>query len=122
MGVVSDEDGGAALAGHGLQLLVHRGPVIAGTHQSLAAKTMCSSSPFSSISFSTSLFDGGPQAIPLTATLEGGDLVVHYPTDARWPWRHVTDRLRPLNETTLIGLTYGLPLTAALPFLLHRDD
>lgn len=61
-------------------------------------------------------------SIPLTATLEGGDLVVHYPADARWPWRHVTDRLRPLNETTLIGLTYGLPLTAALPFLLHRDD
>lgn len=61
-------------------------------------------------------------SIPLTATLEGGELVVHYPADARWPWRNVTDRLRPLGAATLIGLTYGLPLTPALPFLLHRDD
>lgn len=49
-------------------------------------------------------------------------LIVDYPHTAPWPWRHVTDELRPIDEHTLLGLTYGIPATppAGVPFLLHR--
>lgn len=61
-------------------------------------------------------------SIPITARLEDGDLVVRYPADSQWPWPNVVDRLRPLDGSTLVGLTFGLPLMPpeGLPFLLHR--
>lgn len=49
-------------------------------------------------------------------------LVVSYPPPAPWQWRQVTDELRPLDEHTLVGLTFTtLPtFPAGLPFVLHR--
>jgi hypothetical protein len=51
-------------------------------------------------------------------------LVIRYPPDARWPHRRVTDELRPLDEDTLLGLSFGLPLApmGGAPFLLHRRE
>lgn len=61
-------------------------------------------------------------SIPITATLEGRDVVVRYPQDAAWPWPGVVDRLRVRDDVTLLGMTYGFPLMPpqGLPFLLHR--
>lgn len=61
-------------------------------------------------------------SLPVTATLEGRDLVVRYPRTAPWPWPGVVDRLRPRDERTLLGMTFGLPLmpSRGAPFLLHR--
>lgn len=65
-------------------------------------------------------------SIPVTAQLEpsldGVDIVVRYPRTAPWPWPNVVDRLRPLDDRTLIGLTFGLPMMPAdgAPFLLHK--
>ena len=49
-------------------------------------------------------------------------LVVKYPADARWPHNRVTDELRPLDDDTLLGLSFGLPLAprGGAPFILHR--
>ena len=49
-------------------------------------------------------------------------LVVKYPSDARWPLNRVTDELRPLDDRTLVGLSFGLPLAprAGVPFVLSR--
>jgi hypothetical protein len=49
-------------------------------------------------------------------------LVISYPPDARWPHRRVKDELRPLDESTLLGLSFGLPLAprGGAPFILHR--
>jgi uncharacterized protein len=49
-------------------------------------------------------------------------LVVSYPPDAPRPWRGVNDELRPLDERTLLGLTFGIPGApkGGSPFLLHR--
>jgi hypothetical protein len=49
-------------------------------------------------------------------------LVVKYPADARWPHNRVTDELRPLDDDTLLGLSFGLPLAprAGAPFLLRQ--
>jgi hypothetical protein len=49
-------------------------------------------------------------------------LVVKYPADARWPHNRVTDELRPLDDETLLGLSFGLPLAPrdGAPFLLRR--
>jgi len=51
-------------------------------------------------------------------------LVITYPSDARWPHRLVNDELRPLDELTLLGLSFGLPLAprGGAPFILHRRD
>jgi hypothetical protein len=51
-------------------------------------------------------------------------LVVSYPPDARRPWRDVNDELRPLDERTLLGLTFGIPGAprGGSPFLLHRME
>jgi hypothetical protein len=51
-------------------------------------------------------------------------IIVDYPPTAPWPWCQVTDELRPLDQTTLLGLTYGIPATppAGAPFLLHRNS
>jgi hypothetical protein len=67
-------------------------------------------------------------SIPVSAHLglarldHGPAIIVDYPPTAPWPWRHVTDELRPLDNTTLLGLTYGIPATppTGAPFLLHR--
>lgn len=68
-------------------------------------------------------------SIPITARLGVARLdrrpaiIVSYPRNAPWPWHHVTDELRPLDEHTLLGLTYGIPATprAGAPFLLYRQ-
>ncbi|WP_067897516.1 hypothetical protein [Nocardia vaccinii] len=68
------------------------------------------------------------ESIPITAQIararsdNGPALIVSYPPDAAWPWRHVTDELRPVDDHTLLGLTYGIPATppAGAPFLLRR--
>jgi hypothetical protein len=70
------------------------------------------------------------ESIPMTAQLgpsrvDGRPaLVINYPPDARWPHRHVTDELRPLDQRTLLGLSFGLPLAprGGAPFILHRRD
>jgi hypothetical protein len=51
-------------------------------------------------------------------------LVISYPPDAHWPHCRVKDELRPLNEDTLLGLSFGLPLAprAGAPFLLQRRE
>lgn len=65
-------------------------------------------------------------SLPVTAQIEDvegrSDLVIRYPQDAQWPWPHVVDRLRPLDSSTLIGLTFGMPAMPdeGTPFLLHR--
>ena len=49
-------------------------------------------------------------------------LVLTYEHDAPWPWRGVTDELRPLEDGVLLGLSFdiitGVPI--AVPFLLER--
>jgi hypothetical protein len=51
-------------------------------------------------------------------------LVISYPSDARWPHRRVQDELRPLDQRTLLGLSFGLPLAprGGAPFILHRTE
>jgi hypothetical protein len=51
-------------------------------------------------------------------------LVVSYPPPAPWQWRQVTDELKPLDEGTLVGLTFtSVPaFPAGLPFVLHRTS
>lgn len=73
--------------------------------------------------------DGRVSSIPLTVEVGPSRvdglpaLVVSYPTDARWPWRGVTDELRSLGDGTLLGLTFGLmpAFFGGVPFLLHRQ-
>jgi hypothetical protein len=50
-------------------------------------------------------------------------VIVSYPADAPWPWRRVADELRILPDGTVLGLTFGLPLTSpeGAPFLLRRE-
>jgi hypothetical protein len=68
------------------------------------------------------------ESIPMTAKIAPSRvdgrpaLVITYPPDARWPHRRVTDELRPLDECTLLGLSFGLPLAprGGAPFVLHR--
>lgn len=61
-------------------------------------------------------------SLPITATVEGADLVVRYPSTAPWPWPGVVDRLRSRDPETLLGMTFGLPLMPpkGAPFLLRR--
>jgi len=51
-------------------------------------------------------------------------LNITYPPGTRFPWPHIIDEVRWLNDTTLLGLTLvtkaGLH-RLALPFLLKRD-
>jgi hypothetical protein len=49
-------------------------------------------------------------------------LVVSYPPDAPFPWRQAHDELRPLDDDTFLGLTFGIPLAprGGTPFVLHR--
>jgi hypothetical protein len=49
-------------------------------------------------------------------------LAVTYPADARFPWPHVVDELRPLGSDVLLGMTIGIPRfrAVAIPFLLRR--
>jgi hypothetical protein len=51
-------------------------------------------------------------------------LLITYPPDARWPHRRVNDELRPVDEDTLLGLSFGLPLAprGGAPFILHRRE
>ena len=67
-------------------------------------------------------------SIPMTARIGASRIdgkpaiIVSYPKDARFPWRRVTDELRPLNDDTLLGLTWGIPggPASGTPFLLRR--
>jgi hypothetical protein len=69
-------------------------------------------------------------SIPMRATIapsrvDGKSaLLITYPPDARWPHRRVNDELRPLDEGTLLGLSFGLPLAprGGAPFILHRRE
>jgi short-subunit dehydrogenase len=51
-------------------------------------------------------------------------LVVSYPADAPFPWRQVNDELRPLDDRTMLGLTFGIPGAprGGSPFVLHRRE
>lgn len=62
------------------------------------------------------------ESIPITATVDNGDVTVRYPTDAAWPWPGITDVLRVRDARTLLGMTYGFPGMPAqgLPFLLQE--
>jgi putative intracellular protease/amidase len=68
------------------------------------------------------------KSIPMTAEIGNSRvdgrpaLLISYPPDARWPHNRVKDELRPLDEQTLLGLSFGLPLAprGGAPFILHR--
>jgi hypothetical protein len=70
------------------------------------------------------------ESIPMTAQIgpsrvDGRPaILIDYPPDARWPHNRVKDELRRLDEKTLIGLSFGLPLSprGGAPFVLHRRD
>ena len=49
-------------------------------------------------------------------------LVLTYDGDARWPWRGVTDELRPVADGVLLGLSFDIVarVPVAVPFLLER--
>jgi len=72
--------------------------------------------------------DGVTGSIPLTAEvapsrIDGRPaLVVRYPIDAAWPWRLVSDELRPVGDGVLLGMTLGIPMAppGGFPFVLHR--
>jgi cholesterol oxidase len=51
-------------------------------------------------------------------------LVVSYPPDAPYPWPRVGDELRPVDDRTLLGLTWGIPggPRDGTPFVLHRRE
>ena len=69
-------------------------------------------------------------SIPMTARIAPSRLdsrpalQISYPPDARWPHRRVKDELRPLDERTHLGLSFGLPLAprGGAPFLLYRRE
>lgn len=69
-------------------------------------------------------------SIPMQARIASSRLdgrpaiVLSYPADARFPWPRVTDELRPLDDRTLLGLAFGVPLAPrhGTPFLLRRSD
>jgi hypothetical protein len=70
------------------------------------------------------------ESIPMTAEIAPSrvdgraTILIRYPPDARWPHHRVNDELRPLDEETLLGLSFGLPLSpeGGAPFILHRRD
>jgi hypothetical protein len=49
-------------------------------------------------------------------------LLLTYPPDARRPWRHVTDEVRPTEHDVLLGLSFDIlpQVPVAVPFLLTR--
>jgi hypothetical protein len=60
----------------------------------------------------TSLIDGKP------------GVALHYGKEAPFPWRHVRDELRVIDDRTLLGITkVDLPVLRhfAFPFLLERE-
>lgn len=67
------------------------------------------------------------EAVPMTTSIETSPIdgresfFIRYPADTLWPWPHVIDELRVVDDKTLLGMTH---LTSgpviALPFLLHR--
>jgi hypothetical protein len=68
------------------------------------------------------------ESIPMTAEIAPSrvdgcaTILIRYPPDAHWPHHRVNDELRPLDENTLLGLSFGLPLAprGGAPFILHR--
>lgn len=73
--------------------------------------------------------DGQTQpSVPITARIGLSRLdrrpaiIIDYPRSASWPMRNITDELRPVDDHTLLGLTYGIPATPATgaPFILRR--
>lgn len=52
-------------------------------------------------------------------------LQITYMPDARWPWPHVVDELRVLDERTWLGMTYVKGpswMQLPLPFLLYNPE
>ena len=49
-------------------------------------------------------------------------LVIRYPPSSSWPWRSITDQLRPVGDDVLLLLTVGLPATTTkiAPFIAMR--
>lgn len=70
------------------------------------------------------------ESIPMTAEIASSrvngrpTILIKYPPDARWPHNRVSDELRPLDEGTLLGLSFGLPLapSGGAPFILRREN
>jgi hypothetical protein len=70
------------------------------------------------------------ESIPMTAQIAPSRvdgrraILIRYPPDARWPHNRVNDELRPLDDQTLLGLSFGLPLAppGGARFILHRED
>lgn len=67
--------------------------------------------------------DGSREAFPMRlrvadSVFDGRPcLALTYPPESRWPWPHVRDELRPLDEDHLLGETrFDLPGLARLPF------
>lgn len=67
------------------------------------------------------------EEIPMRTSIETSPIdrresvFVRYPPQTLWPWPHVIDELRAIDDKTLLGmtrLTFGPVI--ALPFLLHR--
>jgi hypothetical protein len=57
--------------------------------------------------------------------IDGRDgLALHYPPNTRFPWNHVVDELRRIDDTSLLGMTVpdinGLR-DIALPFVLQKS-
>lgn len=68
------------------------------------------------------------EAIPMriaveTSPLDGREsLFVRYTPETLWPWPHVIDELRVMDDKTLLGMTRLVSGPAlALPFVLHRN-
>jgi hypothetical protein len=67
-------------------------------------------------------------SIPIAARLDASRmdgraaLVITYPPEARFPWPRVRDEFRPFGAGTLLGITFGIPLSppGGTPFLMHR--
>ncbi len=63
------------------------------------------------------------RVLPMTVREQNSELdgnpvqVVIYPDDAPFPWNRVTDELRRVNETTIVGMTiFHLPVIRHIPF------
>jgi hypothetical protein len=67
-------------------------------------------------------------SVPITARIGTARLdrrpaiIIDYPDTASWPLRNITDEVRPLDDDTLLGLTYGIPAapSTGAPFILRH--
>lgn len=74
--------------------------------------------------------EGTVQALSMTVVAGASQVdgkpgvALHYGKEAPFPWRHVRDELRVIDERTLLGITrVDLPILRhfAFPFLLERE-